>query len=43
MEFDNFKLQVKIELPDTKGSDITLDVKDTYLDCRTPKWLLLYM
>lgn len=28
---------VKIELPGTKGSDIELDVKSKFLDCRTPK------
>ncbi|XP_060070239.1 dynein axonemal assembly factor 6-like isoform X2 [Ylistrum balloti] len=28
---------VKIKLPDTKISDMTLDVKSKFLDCRTPK------
>ncbi|XP_069129554.1 dynein axonemal assembly factor 6-like [Argopecten irradians] len=28
---------VKIQLPDTKISDMTLDVKSKFLDCRTPK------
>ncbi|KAK2193095.1 hypothetical protein NP493_17g06054 [Ridgeia piscesae] len=31
---------VKIQLPDTVGSDVKLDVKDTFLDCRTPKFKL---
>ncbi|XP_064637972.1 dynein axonemal assembly factor 6-like [Lineus longissimus] len=31
---------VKIQLLDTKGSDIELDVKKTFLDCRTPKFKL---
>ena len=29
--------QVKITLPDTKFADVKLDVKDKFLDCRTPK------
>ncbi|XP_033742183.1 protein PIH1D3-like [Pecten maximus] len=28
---------VKVKLPDTKISDMTLDVKSKFLDCRTPK------
>lgn len=30
-------LQVKIKLPDTKASDVVLDVKEKFLDLRTPK------
>ncbi|XP_076004819.1 dynein axonemal assembly factor 6 [Genypterus blacodes] len=31
---------VKIKLPDTKASDVVLDVKETFLDLRTPKYKL---
>ncbi|XP_065058566.1 dynein axonemal assembly factor 6-like isoform X2 [Rhopilema esculentum] len=30
-------LLIKIQLPDTRRTDIDLDVQDTFLDCRTPK------
>uniref|UniRef100_A0A452HZ15 Uncharacterized protein n=1 Tax=Gopherus agassizii TaxID=38772 RepID=A0A452HZ15_9SAUR len=33
---------IKIKLPDTKSSDITLDIQDKILDLRTPKNHLLY-
>jgi len=33
-------LVVKIKLPDTEYSDVNLDVSDTFLDCRTPKYKL---
>lgn len=29
--------QVKIKLPDTKATDVILDVKEKFLDLRTPK------
>ncbi|NWT61832.1 PIHD3 protein, partial [Erythrocercus mccallii] len=32
---------IKIKLPETKYSDITLDIQDTVLDLRTPKAKLL--
>ncbi|VDI27971.1 Hypothetical predicted protein [Mytilus galloprovincialis] len=32
---------VKIELPGTKGSDIELDVKSKFLDCRTPRRIMM--
>uniref|UniRef100_A0A674JUB0 Dynein axonemal assembly factor 6 n=1 Tax=Terrapene triunguis TaxID=2587831 RepID=A0A674JUB0_9SAUR len=32
---------IKIKLPDTKSSDITLDIQDKILDLRTPKKKLL--
>ncbi|XP_077414415.1 dynein axonemal assembly factor 6 isoform X1 [Vanacampus margaritifer] len=31
---------VKIKLPDSKASDVTLDVKEKFLDLRTPKYRL---
>nr|XP_057921641.1 protein PIH1D3 isoform X1 [Doryrhamphus excisus] len=31
---------VKIKLPDSKASDVTLDVKEKFLDLRTPKYKL---
>ncbi|XP_034039051.1 protein PIH1D3 [Thalassophryne amazonica] len=31
---------VKIKLPDTKASDVVLDVKEKFLDLRTPKYKL---
>ncbi|ELU12164.1 hypothetical protein CAPTEDRAFT_158550 [Capitella teleta] len=31
---------VKIQLADTRGSDVELDVKDKFLSCRTPKFKL---
>ncbi|XP_076600727.1 dynein axonemal assembly factor 6 isoform X2 [Chaetodon auriga] len=31
---------VKIKLPDTKATDVVLDVKETFLDLRTPKYKL---
>ncbi|KAI4885460.1 hypothetical protein NFI96_014411 [Prochilodus magdalenae] len=31
---------VRVKLPDTKTSDLMLDVKDTFLDLRTPKYKL---
>ncbi|XP_062338305.1 protein PIH1D3 isoform X1 [Osmerus eperlanus] len=31
---------VKIKLPDTKATDVVLDVKETFLDLRTPKYRL---
>lgn len=34
---DLFHMQVKIKLPDTKATDVVLDVKETFLDLRTPK------
>ncbi|NXU77373.1 PIHD3 protein, partial [Oreotrochilus melanogaster] len=35
---------IKIKLPETKYSDITLDIQDTVLDLRTPqKKLLLHL
>ncbi|KAM9322916.1 dynein axonemal assembly factor 6 [Pholidichthys leucotaenia] len=35
---------VKIKLPDTKAADVVLDVKDKFLDLRTPKYKLgLYL
>lgn len=33
-------LVIKIKLPDTEYSDVNLDVTDTFLDCRTPKYKL---
>ncbi|KAJ0012323.1 hypothetical protein NQD34_013298 [Periophthalmus magnuspinnatus] len=33
-------LLVKIKLPDTKLTDVVLDVKETFLDLRTPKYKL---
>ncbi|XP_020608523.1 protein PIH1D3-like isoform X2 [Orbicella faveolata] len=33
-------LVIKIKLPDTEYSDVNLDVSDTFLDCRTPKYKL---
>ncbi|XP_028329332.1 protein PIH1D3-like [Gouania willdenowi] len=33
-------MQVKIQLPDTKSSDVVLDVKEKFLDLRTPKYKL---
>ncbi|XP_055008080.1 protein PIH1D3 [Boleophthalmus pectinirostris] len=33
-------LLVKIKLPDTKLADVVLDVKETFLDLRTPKYKL---
>ncbi|KAL9971818.1 hypothetical protein ACROYT_G018027 [Oculina patagonica] len=33
-------LVIKIKLPDTQYSDVNLDVTDTFLDCRTPKYKL---
>ncbi|XP_045930162.1 dynein axonemal assembly factor 6-like, partial [Micropterus dolomieu] len=31
---------VKIKLPDTKATDVVLDVKEKFLDLRTPKYKL---
>eukprot|EP01137_Pigoraptor_chileana_P030541 Opistho-2@17171 len=31
------EMTVRVSLPDTKYADVTLDVTDTFLDCRTPK------
>uniref|UniRef100_A0A1A8NPA0 PIH1 domain containing 3 n=4 Tax=Nothobranchius TaxID=28779 RepID=A0A1A8NPA0_9TELE len=33
-------MQVKIKLPDTKATDVFLDIKETFLDLRTPKYKL---
>lgn len=33
-------LVIKIKLRDTEYSDVNLDVTDTFLDCRTPKYKL---
>ncbi|XP_068718185.1 dynein axonemal assembly factor 6-like [Montipora capricornis] len=33
-------LVIKIKLPDTEYSEVNLDVTDTFLDCRTPKYKL---
>ncbi|KAL3878647.1 hypothetical protein ACJMK2_030978 [Sinanodonta woodiana] len=34
------EMVVKIKLPDTKLADVELDVKNKFLDCRTPKYKL---
>lgn len=34
--FPLLSLKVKIKLPDSKLSEIDLDVKRTFLDCRSP-------
>ncbi|EDO44478.1 predicted protein [Nematostella vectensis] len=34
------EIVVKIKLPDTEYKDVDLDVTDTFLDCRTPKYKL---
>ncbi|XP_036412273.1 protein PIH1D3 [Colossoma macropomum] len=33
-------LLVRVKLPDTKASDLALDVRETFLDLRTPKYKL---
>lgn len=33
-------LVIKIKLPDTEYNDVNVDVTDTFLDCRTPKYKL---
>lgn len=33
-------MTIKIKLPDSKMSDVELDVKSKFLDCRTPKYKL---
>lgn len=33
-------LLVKIKVPDTKAADLVLDIKETFLDLRTPKYKL---
>ena len=31
-------LIVRIKLPSTQAKDIDLDIKESFLDCRAPKW-----
>eukprot|EP01135_Chromosphaera_perkinsii_P009753 Nk52_evm18s1869 gene=Nk52_evmTU18s1869 len=33
--------RIEISLPGSKGSEIELDLKETYLDCRTPKYRIM--
>lgn len=37
-----FPYQVKIKLPGADIGKVDLDVTDKFLDCRTPKWQVLY-